>query len=174
MSKGKIIFIITIFLFTSCEPKDKTFNLSKNYEENLVFVAKFFNDNIPNYYYKVSIEEGFNLNNKKNLIIGLNIFDLNTGKRNSDSFKNGHVYHISPSNYENSLSYIFCVFDNELKIFKTINCSNKGDTLSDVIQYAEKKLKNQLGKSEIIERINNYRNYGSYFVIDTMSSVICD
>jgi hypothetical protein len=172
-----LFFKITIILLlVSCSNKQitkKTNILSSNYTENLEYIANILNKDIPNYSYKMSLEEGFNFNKEKNKIIGLNIFDLNIGERISTNFKNGHIYHISPINFENSFSYILCVFDNKLTLFSSINCKDKGDSLDDVLNFIQNRASNSVSH-QVIERIKDYRRYGNYIKIDAITSLKCD
>src|SRR5215207_10842214 len=51
------------------------------------------------------------------------------------NFLNNHVYHFSPMQKRYSFSHIAVLEDANLKVFKSINCKGKGDSLEDVIGY---------------------------------------
>src|SRR5690606_21717082 len=116
-----------------CKGNQKTqsniVKLSNNQIDNLKYIAANLKEDIPDYNFKLSYEDGFVI--KDEGIAGVNIYDLNIGESTKANFKNGHVYHISPINFQNSYSYILCVFDNNMLLFKSINCKEKGDQIKD-------------------------------------------
>ena len=61
----------------------------------------------------------------------------------------------------------------KLKIFKSINCKDRGDKLEEVIAYLNQKLANDKNKDEILERVKNYKKYGKYFKMDNYSTLVC-
>ncbi len=168
------VVIFAILLFSSCKTNSTdNYLLKNNLEDNLIQVATILNNDIPDYWYKISIEKGFNLNSNKNGIIGLNIYDLSIGKINDGNFLNNHVYHISPVNFEKSYSYIVFVLDNKIYIFKSINCDGKGDDFGDMMNFANSKFSENINP-EIIDRLNNYRDYGEYIKVDTATTLNCE
>jgi len=88
-------------------------------------------------------------------------------------FKEGHIYHFVPWDYTFSLSHLAVLENGKLKIFKSINCKDRGDRLEDVIAYVNQKLANDRNKDEILERVKNYRKYGKYFKMDNYSTLVC-
>lgn len=88
-------------------------------------------------------------------------------------FKNNHVYHFALIDAPYSFSNIAVLKNGELKIFRTINCKGKNDSLQDVITYLNKKLKDDENKKEIIDRVKKYRNYGIYAPYDGISEPQC-
>ena len=83
------------------------------------------------------------------------------------NFSKSHVYHFSPIQKRYSFSHIVVLEDGNLKVFKSINCKGKGDSLEDVINYVSPKLKDNKNKDEILNRVKNYRKYGIYTTVDT-------
>ena len=66
-----------------------------------------------------------------------------------------------------SFSHIGILEDGSLKVFKSINCKGRADSLEDVLAYLIEKLKDDKNKQEIISRVKNYRKYGLYTTVDT-------
>lgn len=61
------------------------------------------------------------------------------------------------------------------KIFKSVNCTDRGDNIKDVLTFADEKLKNCPNKKNILENISNYRKYGFYIRTDHHSQFVnCD
>lgn len=83
------------------------------------------------------------------------------------NFLNNHVYHFSPMQKRYSFSHIVVLEDGNLKMFESINCKGKGDSLEDVISYLNEKLKEDKNKDDILNRVRNYRKYGIYTTVDT-------
>jgi hypothetical protein len=73
-----------------------------------------------------------------------------------------------------SFSFIAVLGEDDMTIFKGLNCEEKGDSLEDVLKYLNEKLKNTNNKNEIIERVKNYRKYGVYTSFNGISSPQCD
>jgi len=113
----------------------------------------------------------FDVKNEKPL--KFTIFDLtdtsNKGTTLSDCIylKNNHVYHFAPIEKRYSFSHIVILEDGAIKVFKSINCKGKGDSLEDVINYLNQKLDGDSNKQKILDRVKNYRDYGLYTTIDT-------
>lgn len=171
--KKKLILLCLSFGCKSQVIDSDLIELSEDYTENLKYIKKVLEEDIPNYKYKFrwTLETGFIID--KQGIIGVNIYNLNTGNNNKVNFKNNHVYHISPNNFEDSFSYIVCVVDNRIKIFKAVNCPEKGDTIEDALLYIKKTLPNLINLNEVLERVNNYRKYGTYIKTDAMTYLKC-
>ncbi|MBK9214289.1 MAG: hypothetical protein IPM59_01605 [Chloracidobacterium sp.] len=89
-------------------------------------------------------------------------------------FKNKHIYHFAFIDLPFSFSHIAVLEDGRLKIFKSINCKGKGDRLEDVVAYVNEQLKNDKNKAEIIKRVKNYREYGSYAAFNGQSKPQCE
>jgi hypothetical protein len=83
------------------------------------------------------------------------------------NFINNHVYHFSPMEKRFSFSHIVVLENGNLKVFKSINCKGKGDSLEDVISYLNEKLKDDKNRGAILNRVKNYRKYGIYTTVDT-------
>ena len=83
------------------------------------------------------------------------------------SFLNNHVYHFSPMEKRYSFSHIGILEDGNLKVFKSINCKGRADSLEGVLAYLDEKLKDDKNKQGIISRVTNYRKYGLYTTVDT-------
>lgn len=88
-------------------------------------------------------------------------------------FKDNHVYHFADIDLPFSFSNIAVLNDGKLKIFKSINCEGKGDSLGDVVRYLTEKLRNDKNKDEIIERVKSYRKYGIYSSFNGLSAPQC-
>jgi hypothetical protein len=88
-------------------------------------------------------------------------------------FKNNHVYHFALIDAPYSFSNIAVLEAGKMKIFRTLNCEGKGDSLKDVIAYLNKKLKNDKNKNEIVKRVENYRKYGVYATFNGLSAPQC-
>jgi hypothetical protein len=88
-------------------------------------------------------------------------------------FKEGHIYHFAPFDYAFSLSHIVRLENGNLKVFKAINCKDRGDSLEDAIAYLNLKLANDKNKDQILERVRTYKKYGKYFKMDNYSTLVC-
>lgn len=77
-----------------------------------------------------------------------------------------HVYHFAPIHLPYSFSHIVVLEGGNLKVFRSINCKGRGDTLENVIAYVKTRLADQLDTNEVIGRIKDYRKYGFYFTVD--------
>ena len=113
-------------------------------------------------------------------VAGFFIYDLTEPSNRQTSmlerveFKNNHIYHFADIDLPFSFSNIAVLEDGKIKIFKTINCEGKGDSLEDVVAYLNEKLKDDRNKDEIIKRLNNYREYGVYAAYDGLSKPQCE
>lgn len=87
-------------------------------------------------------------------------------------FREGHVYHFAPIRQRVSYSSIAILIGGEMKIFKAINCPEKGDRLEDAMDYIQKsEIKD---KGALLSRVRNYRKYGAYINVDEQSEFKCD
>ena len=121
--------------------------------------------------------KGFYVNEECQLIGGF-IWDI-TDTMNKETtlneciaLKEGHIYHFSPLKKTYSYSNIAILKDGSVKIFKAINCPEKGDKLEDVIKYITDNLPAITDKG-LINRVKNYRKYGTYLRGDEQSDFIC-
>ena len=116
---------------------------------------------------------------KNEIPVGFTIYDLTDPSNFGEplrsqcvEFKNFHVYHFSGIFTPYSFSHVVILEDGQLKVFKAINCK-EGDRLDDLINYLNQKLKDRKDKDDIIDRVKNYRKFGSYFAVDS-SSLECE
>lgn len=125
-------------------------------------------DLVPNY--KKINGRGFLVENDRS--IGFFVQDLtdlsNSGisLENCIDFINNHIYHFAPIKYRLSYSNIAYLEEGNVKIFRAVNCKDKGDSLDDVLNYLNEKLIDNTSKEEILNRVKNYRKYGSYSTVD--------
>lgn len=146
------------------ENSDKLYDRQKVLEQ----LADNLNRSIPSY--SKIFDQGFGVENGRGNFFF--VYDITDTSNRSDAqatcidFKNNHIYHFAPYRISFSYSHILILEDGKLKIFKSIDCWNKGNHLEDVISYVSKKLENNTNKNEIIERVKNYRKYGRYFYED--------
>lgn len=146
------------------ENSDKLYNRQKVLEQ----LASILNRSVPSY--ARIFGQGFGVENGRGSFFF--VYDLTDPSNRSDAkascidFKNDHIYHFAAFDFNFSYSHILILENGKLKVFKSIDCWNKGDKLEDVISYVSKKLENNTNKNEIIERVKNYRKYGRYFYED--------
>lgn len=149
---------------------------SYNRRQVLNRFAEMLNESVPEY--KRVFEKGFHVNTEGRGV-GFFVYDLTdlsnkeTTLRDCIEFKNNHVYHFAPIRKRYSFSHIVILEDDNLKVFRSINCNGKGDRLEDVISYLSEKLKDDKDKQEIISRVKNYRKYGIYTTVDT-HALLCE
>ena len=162
--KSKIVSQKKESISTCSKNSDKLYNRQKVLEQ----LAGILNESVSAY--AKIFKQGFAVENERGN--SFFIYDLTESSNSSDSrvkcidFRNNHIYHFAPYRISFSYSHILILEDGKLKVFKSINCWNKGDKLEDVISYVSKKLENNTDKDEIIERVKNYRKYGRYFYED--------
>lgn len=147
------------------ENPDKLYNREKVLNQ----MIQALNESIPDY---IPQDPGFYIADDRRSG-GFFIYDLfdptNNEEANANNcinFLDNHVYHFSPTAEYYSASHILVLENGNLKIFKSINCDNKGDILADVLSYLEPKLNNNKNKDEILTRVRNYRQYGGYIQWD--------
>ncbi len=89
-------------------------------------------------------------------------------------FKNDHVYHFAFIDAPFSFSNIAVLEDGKLKLFRTINCARKGETLQDAVIYLDRKLQKEKNKNAILDRVKNYRDFGVYVAYQGLSTPQCN
>jgi hypothetical protein len=99
--------------------------------------------------------------------------DSTRGGRHCINFIDRHIYHVYPAVYQFSFSHIVILEGGQLKVFKSINCKDRGGNLKEVINYVKQTRTNDKEKDEIINRVNNYRKYGFYTKTDNYASIRC-
>jgi len=156
----KIIFgIVTLTFAVSSSSLLKSHNKNDTaYYRRLRQIEKLLNDEIT----------GYTFENHNGVPINYLLADLtdslNVGKKlpnNSHGymkFITGHFYHLVPALKSISYSFIIYLDGDEMKVFKYVNCSNKDDSLEDVIRFATNKLEDDPDKIGIVNRIKNYRS----------------
>lgn len=147
------------------ENLDKLYNREKVLEQ----LANILNRSVPEF--AEVVNKPFAVKNERGNFFF--VYDL-TDPLNKSSLTttcidliNNHIYHFAPIEYNFSFSHIVILEDGSLKVFKSIDCWNRGDKLENVISYVSRKLEGKTDKDKIIERIKNFRKYGMYFYEDT-------
>lgn len=144
-----------------CKPNPDSLYVRSRVLDDL---AAILNKSIPEY--SVGVDKGFESLNERDM--GFFVVDL-TNPANKYvmtqecvDFINGHVYHVAPSDANFSLNHIIILEEGKLKTFRSVNCPSRGDRIEDVIDYVSAKLSHDKQRDEIIDRVRNYRKYGSY------------
>jgi hypothetical protein len=143
---------------------------SYNRKQTLEKFADLLNELIPTY--KKINGRGFLIENDRS--VGFFVQDLTDPSNSGISLKNcinfieGHIYHFAPIKRRLSFSHIAVLENGELRIFRSINCKDKGDSLDDVLNYLNKKLADCDDKEEILNRVKDYRKYGIYTTVDAL------
>jgi len=171
------VFISALTFTSSGQVKNEcSANSDKLYDRKKVIkqLGKILSKSIPeNVWGKYGVTES------GNSPAGFFIYDLtdtsNKAINSTDciEFKDNHIYHFAPFDYAFSLSHIVILENGKLKIFKSMNCKDRGDRLEDVIAYLNQKLANDKNKDEILGRVKNYKKYGKYFKTDNYSTLVC-
>ena len=184
--------VFTLFLIP-CLAQDKSsikYNISEtsqkcsanpdslyNRQKVLQQFAEILNSSIPDYT-KPNREEGFHV--KGNFTAGFNVYDLTDSSNvnsaitnNCINFINNHIYHVFPVDYAYSFSHLVILENGNLKVFRSINCADRGNKLEDVITYLNQKPMNDKDKDIIIDRVMNYRKYGRYIRTDKYRRLRC-
>ena len=81
---------------------------------------------------------------------------------NGIKFIEKHFYHFVPILTYISYSHIAYLENGNIKVFKSINCNNRGDNYDDLIEFAKRKCT----KKEVLENLKNYRHFGIYLAED--------
>jgi|SRR5690554_2563113 len=168
--------ILILFVFNSCAVKVP---VEYNTNQTLQKFCEVLNEVSPQY--KTIVDGGFGIT-ENGVPYGFTVYDLNDPSNFSKrtpidtieniKFKNGHFYHFVPVIMSMSYSNIAYFEDNEIKIFKSINCLNKGDSYDDFIMFAKKKLND---KKDVLQNLKNYREFGEYLIEDNYGmKVDCD
>lgn len=124
-------------------------------------------------------KNGFYVNEECQLI-GVFIWDISdtlnkeTTLNECIELKEGHVYHFSPMRKTYSYSNIAILNNGKVKIFRAINCPEKGDRVEDVIQYFNDSLPSVPGQSGVINRLKDFRKYGVYLQVDEQTEFKCN
>jgi hypothetical protein len=155
-----------------CPPNpDPLYNRSQVLNE----LADILNRSIPEY--SEANPKGFYTDNENG--IDFFVVDL-TNPSNKNvllgdcvDFIKGHVYHVAPPQAPYSLSHIVILEEGRLKVFRSINCPDRGDRLEDAIKYVSALLANDKKRNQIINRIRHYKRYGYYYSMDH-ASFICN
>lgn len=141
-------------------------------------LAKILNKSIPER--KRLYGTGYDVSDDGKSPAGFFIYDL-TDPSNKDisstgciEFRESHIYHFAPFDYALSLSHLVILANGNLKVFKSINCKDRGDKIEDVTTYLNQTLANDKNKDEIIKRVKNYKNYGKSFKMDNYSKLVCE
>ena len=137
-------------------------------------LAAILDKSIPEY--KKLYPTGFYVNNKG--AATFDIYDL-VDPANSESVRGGtrcvrfvdrHIYHLYPAVYGFSFSHIVVLEDGNLKVFKSVNCEGRGDTIDAVLDY----LRRKGGYDEqTLARVSRYREFGIYTRTDNYTHVKC-
>lgn len=120
----------------------------------------------------------------RSLNLGFFIFDLadpsnryisNAKTKNGQcmEFVDRRVYHFAPIDYENSESHFAVLERGNIKIFRSVNCVNSENPLTEVIRYVETVVEGSRDKSAVLTRLHNYRRYGHYRTVDGYR-VVCN
>ncbi len=136
-------------------------------------LAAILNNSTPEY--AVIRLGGFRVESEK--AVGFFVVDLTMPENNTTSpdgcvqFLGGHVYHVAPVRSRYSLSHIVFLEKGKLKVFRSVNCPERGDTIEQAVSYIGEKLARDANRDLIIERIRDYRKYGVYLTIDDSNSI---
>lgn len=154
-----------------CPPNpDPLYNRSQVLNE----LADILNRSIPEY--SKANPKGFYTDHEN----GIDFFVVDLTKpsnkdvklRDCVDFLNGHIYHVAPPQATYSLSHIVILEEGKLKVFRSVNCPDRGDRLEDAINYVSARLAKDKKRNQIINRIRHYRKYGYYYSMDH-ASFIC-
>ncbi len=137
--------------------------------DTLLAMAKVLEDSIPEY--KTIFSAGFGVENDQPR--GFFVFDLmepfskEKPPGNCVNLIDGHVYHFAPLATMFSFSHIMVLENGQMRVFRSVNCRNRGDSLRDVLNYLENCAEVKVvGQPTIIDRVKRYREYGIYSKID--------
>lgn len=145
--------------------------------ETLERFADILNTSIPEF----EEEMGFKFEVLDGETQSFGVYDL-TDPSNADAgdtgaciqLIDGHVYHVVPGLNAFSFSHIIILEGGQLKVFRSINCRDRGgDRLEDVIAYIKSKLAGDKKKHEVIKRVRQYQKYGTYARMDNFSTLRC-
>ena len=165
---------IYLLMFLSCANTQSSKLYNK--DEVLTELNSILNSSVPEY--KSINEMGFS-NTDEGVTIGYTIRDLtdttNVNKRTPDDMGDGikfvenHFYHFVPVIMSMSYSHIAYLEDGNIKVFKSINCIDKGDDFDEFIAFAKTKLK---GNNDVLKNLKNYRDFGEYLIEDNYGMTV--
>lgn len=89
-------------------------------------------------------------------------------------FRERHIYHFASTVMGASFSNIAYIENGEAVVFTAINCKDRGDDLSDVVEYLTPRLAGHPDSAGIMDRLKEYRDYGSYVAMDVHDHPNCD
>jgi hypothetical protein len=185
-----LIIVFTYFLFISCKSQNTV-----NSDQNIVgsdqadtipadiikgLILERLNNDIKEFKEFTGDSIGWNEISIRDLIDISNKDSMDTSNKGLGyiqhiKFIKNHVYHLSPYIMSYSFSYIVHLKnDGELKIFEAINCKDRGDSIEDVLRYINANKDEFNNLNELLERVKNYRKYGSYIQMDEFDSIRCD
>ena len=137
-------------------------------------LATILDKSIPEY--KELYPAGFYVNNKGaatfdvyDLVDPANSESVRAGKR-CVRFVEGHVYHVYSADYGFSFSHIVILEDGNLKVFKSVNCEGRGDTIGAVLEYLRQKDRYD---EQTLGRVSRYRDFGVYTRTDNYTHLKC-
>jgi hypothetical protein len=139
--------------------------------------ANILNVSIPEFEKERGVK--FHVENEK--AMGFGVYDL-TDPSNADPAETGacvqfidnHIYHVVPVLNVYSFSHIIILEGGNFKVFRSVNCRDRGDKFEDVVAYLKVKLADDKNKDEVIGRVMNYRRYGIYARMDNFSRLRCE
>ena len=165
-----------MLIFISCTTTKNEYP----YETDVVLskFSQILNEEFPLY---EEYQDGIFSNTNEGYTVGYTIFDLtdtlNYSTRKGDNLygkiilNDKHFYHFAPIPWIISISFIAYLEEDEIKVFEYLNCEGKGDSIEDVITFAqEKKLLNQ----DLEKSLRNYRDFVIYMAMDNFDTVNCD
>jgi hypothetical protein len=132
------------------------------------YLARMLEESVPEY--KRVFPAGFGtVGDRPRAFFVYDLSDPLNNKTNSWScvqLANHHVYHVAPVEAGFSFSHIVVLEGGKFKVFKSLNCRNRGDSLESVLTYLDKTLENNKDKQDILNRVKKYREFGVYSSID--------
>lgn len=127
-------------------------------------------------YYKVNHPTGYSVQSES--FYNFFVYDLidtaNNSKKGCVEFLNNHVYHFSSINMRYLYSNVLVLADGRMQFFLGINCKNRINSIDEVIGFLTCHLKNNPQRDVLIDRVRNYKKYGQFYRVDTMSSILCE
>lgn len=139
------------------------------YERTAVlgFLAKTLNESIPEFRgfdpggFQVKAERA------KNFFV-YDLVDIANKQTSTQCVQliDNHVYHFAPLHVPYSFSHILILEHGSMKVFRSINCKGRGDTIESVIEYLKKRFTDKSDADGLIDRLRKYRKFGYYFTVD--------
>lgn len=175
--KNLICVFFTFLIINFCNAQNNAFpkNKDKLYNRIEVLNKICLKLNKLNEFYKLNHPRGYSVinDNSYNFFIydladTINV-SINTNK-NCIEFIDKHIYHIASLNNYFKTSIILILIDSKLYFFEGLNCIDKINNIEDVFKFI--KNRNELKYTEeVINRINNYKDYNKSYSIDNMSKI---